>query len=320
MKNFVFIIPGLIRFCFAQDVIILTTGEELKSKVLEVGITEIQYKKTDSADTTIHIIQKADIQSITYKSGRTDVFNKPTVDIITLATGEKIKSKVLEVGITEIQYKKPDSADTTIHIMQKADILSITYKSGRTDVFNEPKPTTDIITLRTGEEIKSKVLVVGVNEIQYKKTDNPDTTTFILNKPDILKIKYKSGRTNVFNDNILSETNNQPRLSHQEMYQKGIQDAALYYPKKQTGAGASLVATAFFMPLGIGVTYACLSTPPKRSNLGIPDEKLFDNNSSYREGYIYQAHQMKKKKIQRTFGGATIAVIILVVVALSQIQ
>ncbi len=56
MKKYLFIVLGVANLCFAQDVITLRTGEEIKSKVLEVGITEIQYKKTDSPDTATFII------------------------------------------------------------------------------------------------------------------------------------------------------------------------------------------------------------------------------------------------------------------------
>src|SRR5687767_14464537 len=116
MKKYFFIFWSISNFCFAQDIITRTNGEVTKSKVLEVGITEIQYKKADSPDTTVLIINKSEIQSIEYKSGRIDHFNKPTFDIIKLTNGEEIKSKVLEVGITEIQYKKTDSPDTTVLI------------------------------------------------------------------------------------------------------------------------------------------------------------------------------------------------------------
>lgn len=68
-------------FCFsqtclrAQDVIILKTGDEIKSKVSEIGTTEIKYKKFDNLNGPVISILKSDVFMIKYENGTKDVFS-----------------------------------------------------------------------------------------------------------------------------------------------------------------------------------------------------------------------------------------------------
>lgn len=57
----------------------------------------------------------------------------------------------------------------------------------------------DIITLRTGETINGKVAEVGINEIRYYKSDNPDGPVYVTNKSDVAQIAYANGTKDVFN-------------------------------------------------------------------------------------------------------------------------
>jgi len=56
----------------------------------------------------------------------------------------------------------------------------------------------DIITLKSGEEIKALVQKVGVSEVEYKKFENPNGPTYTLLKSNIFMIKYKNGERDVF--------------------------------------------------------------------------------------------------------------------------
>lgn len=53
----------------------------------------------------------------------------------------------------------------------------------------------DIITLRNGTEISAKVLEINSTEIKYKRCDNIDGPTIIINKSDASKIRYSNGIT-----------------------------------------------------------------------------------------------------------------------------
>lgn len=61
-------------------------------------------------------------------------------DVILLINGDEIKSKVLEVGLEEVKYKKWDNQSGPAYTMKKTDIFMIKYENGSKDVFTNPKP------------------------------------------------------------------------------------------------------------------------------------------------------------------------------------
>ncbi len=68
----------------------------------------------------------------------------------------------------------------------------------------------DIIFLKTGDEIKSKVLEITSDQIKYKKWDNPDGPTYSTPKSDVFMIKYKNGSKDVFE----TTNNNSPQINN----------------------------------------------------------------------------------------------------------
>jgi hypothetical protein len=69
----------------------------------------------------------------------------------------------------------------------------------------------DLIILKNGEEIKSKILEVSPTEIKYKKFDNLDGPTFSIFKSDVFMIKYQNGTKDVFT----SEKSNSEKTNNQ---------------------------------------------------------------------------------------------------------
>lgn len=65
---------------------------------------------------------------------------------------------------------------------------------------NYTDPCGDIITLKNGEDLKCKVLEVGVNEIKYKLCDNMDGPIRIVSRKDVFSIKYANGIKEVIKD------------------------------------------------------------------------------------------------------------------------
>jgi hypothetical protein len=70
----------LITFCiniasvFAQDIITLKNGDEIKAKVQEIGISEVKYKKYENLTGPVYTLMKTDIFMIKYENGEKDVF------------------------------------------------------------------------------------------------------------------------------------------------------------------------------------------------------------------------------------------------------
>jgi len=57
----------------------------------------------------------------------------------------------------------------------------------------------DVITMKSGDEIKAKVMEVNTDNVTYKKFDNINGPTYTAAKGDIFMIKYENGSKDVFN-------------------------------------------------------------------------------------------------------------------------
>ena len=71
----VFLLLFQIKLLPAQDVIIYKNGDEIKTKVIEVGQTEIKYKKYTNLNGPIFTISKSDVFMIKYENGEKEVYN-----------------------------------------------------------------------------------------------------------------------------------------------------------------------------------------------------------------------------------------------------
>lgn len=59
----------------AQDVIVKKDGSTILSKVIEIGATEIKYKKWNNQNGPMYTIEKKDVQAINYENGEKEVFS-----------------------------------------------------------------------------------------------------------------------------------------------------------------------------------------------------------------------------------------------------
>ncbi len=55
----------------------------------------------------------------------------------------------------------------------------------------------DVITLKTGEEISSRVQEISTTEIKFKKTSNPNGPIYTIKKADVFMIKYENGEKDI---------------------------------------------------------------------------------------------------------------------------
>lgn len=90
---------------WADDIIYLKNGEEVRSKINKIGTSVVEYKKVSNLEGPVYEINKEDISKIVYSNGEEDVFkflsNKPIIDF----DGEKIISYEGNV-IKESEYLK----------------------------------------------------------------------------------------------------------------------------------------------------------------------------------------------------------------------
>jgi hypothetical protein len=62
--------------CFSQDLITKKNGEDIQAKVIEVGQTEIKFKRMDNLNGPLFTVAKTDVLMIRYENGTKDIFTE----------------------------------------------------------------------------------------------------------------------------------------------------------------------------------------------------------------------------------------------------
>lgn len=65
--------------CYGNDIIITTQSEKLEVTIVEVGKTEIKYRKVNNPTGPLFVLDKADISSIIYDNGDVETFTVSTI-------------------------------------------------------------------------------------------------------------------------------------------------------------------------------------------------------------------------------------------------
>lgn len=75
MKKLFFLCISLMisLVAYSQDIIIKKSGEEIKAKILEMGVNEIKYKRFDFQDGPVYTIGKNDVVLVRYENGVNEV-------------------------------------------------------------------------------------------------------------------------------------------------------------------------------------------------------------------------------------------------------
>ena len=127
----------------------------------------------------------------------------------------------------------------------------------------------DILTKKTGEDIKAKVLEVTTNEIKYKLFDNLNGPTFVVLKSDLIMLRYENGTKDIYNQtNKVNQSSTLSNINEDEMSEKGKNDAKVSYTGKNSGAGWTSATTLIMAPLsGAVVAFLCSNESPSDENL-----------------------------------------------------
>jgi len=119
----------IICFCFAtgllhaQDVITKISGEEIKAKVMEVGINEIKYHRFDNLTGPVYTMQKSDVLMIVYEDGAKDVFDKPQSRTQTAMAPQIQPPTVASASAREVPLAEAKKGDIVTINGQKAIVF-----------------------------------------------------------------------------------------------------------------------------------------------------------------------------------------------------
>ncbi len=107
--------------CFSQDTIVKITKDTLQAKILEVGLSEIRYKRFDNPEGPVFVISKSEIVLIRYENGSTDSFpstqtTPPTATGIAASNNVSPKNEINQAPIlSPEQLKMKGQKDATRH-------------------------------------------------------------------------------------------------------------------------------------------------------------------------------------------------------------
>ena len=95
----------------------------------------------------------------------------------------------------------------------------------------------DLIILRNGDEVQSKVLEISTLEIKYKRFDNPEGPIYTIEKSEVFLIKYQNGTKDVFNEDRLKS---EPKVVDSNL------NSRVYFLRK-TPSASSLIGYEIFI-------------------------------------------------------------------------
>lgn len=129
------------------------------NKIESTDYQDAIYRATDTNLTYSLKIEKINLNEL-----------KDQCDIMLLRSGEEILVKVVEIGVTEIKYKKCDNQQGPLFLVNKNDVFMITYENGSKDVFKieEIKNNSNSISENKTKEIDKK----NVNDNDKDKQTN----------------------------------------------------------------------------------------------------------------------------------------------------
>jgi hypothetical protein len=77
----VLIITVLSLSVYSQDTLVMKSGVEIRSRIIEAGTIEIKYKNYDNLDGPLYIVPTSDVFMIKYASGTKDTLHSHTTSV-----------------------------------------------------------------------------------------------------------------------------------------------------------------------------------------------------------------------------------------------
>ena len=211
---------------FAQDVIFTIKGAQIKGYVTEVGEDSVSYTNLNQPKARVLSLVKTGIAKIKYSNGFEEVYATPTVsaaavqvvpfDVIFKTDGGQLKVKIVEVDETSINYTQLNS--TGVDKILISSVVGIRYSNGYEEAYNAsadikkavsdatnqatalvtPASANDIIKLRNGKEIKSKIIEVDESSIKYTTSIAANASVESVPLYDVLKVQYVNGYEEIY--------------------------------------------------------------------------------------------------------------------------
>ncbi len=165
----------------------------------------------------------------------------------------------------------------------------------------------DILSLKKGGVLKTKVVEIDKEFIKYKRFDNLSGPTIWISKVDVNLITYENGTKEVIenSENPDQSTTIPPvvGINSGNLYIDGQTDATYSYTGKKSGATGTLIVSLLSPIVGLIPAIATSASTPLVENLNAPKPELL-RDQNYLKGYNYKAKRIKQGKVWTNWGVA----------------
>jgi len=178
----------------------------------------------------------------------------------------------------------------------------------------------DLITKRNGEDIKAKVIEIGLNEVKFKRFDNLDGPLITIEKSEILIIRYENGSKEIFEEsNNTTLTKAMPQ--NIDWHRQGEIDAQKYYRGYRKHFAGTFIPCIFLGPvIGLAPAGGNMRAKIKEDDMINERNQEWFKNTEYKDSYTKYAKKMKTKRVVGGyFGGSGIFLGIVVAIISSGI-
>ena len=155
-------------FCFSQDVITLKTGEDISAKIVEVGLTDIKYKKFDNIDGPSFTILKSDVLMTRYKNGTKDVYNLDTKSGKDNSSNEEMTLKGTKDAATYYKGQNSGKVWTGVTSVLTSPLFGLIPAVA----CSSAEPDQDNLNFKDAELMKNTAYNVAYNEKAHKIKKN----------------------------------------------------------------------------------------------------------------------------------------------------
>jgi hypothetical protein len=258
-----------------------------------------------SQDTLYYKDGKIDVVNLRYKTKNSITFNEYPDGIISNVIGTTELIKIVTSYGEQIIYSRVGETSSN----EKSNITNFQTPKNNNITFQFVKCQEaninlgkDVILLKTGEEINSKILNVSIKEISYKKSDFLDGPTYTIDPTTVFMITYSNGNKDIVKqEGNISETSISEGLTDAEIVMQAKSDA--YYNFSGIGPFFAGFSSILLSPLFALIPAAIVSSnEPNESKLNCPNQELFNKNLQYQNAYRKEAHKIKKKNVWAGYG------------------
>lgn len=164
----------------------------------------------------------------------------------------------------------------------------------------------DLITKKNGEDIKAKVIEIGLNEVKFKRFDNLDGPLIIIAKSEVLIIRYENGGKEIFEESNLSIVKLEMPKDMNWNRQAEI-DAQKYYRGYRRHYVGTFIPCIIIGPLfGLIPAVGNFHAKVRENDMLNNKNPEWLKNKEYNDSYTEYAKKMKRKRVLGGYLGGSL--------------